>query len=223
MIELLFVITSISLVGGCAAALIAWRAVRDNRQRSEARVARLAAIIHDAEPADSNPVAAPHLLEEFTEARQGGPRPLILAGIVALAALLIVVLLQPSLRSRTTDQSQGQIKLQARAPSSIELVSLVHERTPSGDLDLRGEVHNTERGASLENVTAVAMLFDQQGAFLASARAPLEANTVTRGGEATFVIRVPGATEAGRYRVSFRSHDHIIPHVDRRNDREVSR
>jgi hypothetical protein len=86
-----------------------------------------------------------------------------------------------------------------------------------GELDLRGEVHNPQNGTTLENVMAVALVFDQQGAFLASSRAPLQARSVAGGSDATFEIIVPDAARAGRYRVSFRSGDRIIPHTDRRD------
>jgi hypothetical protein len=36
------------------------------------------------------------------------------------------------------------------------------------------------------------------------------------GTESVFVVTVPGAADVGRYRVSFRSDDRIVPHVDRR-------
>jgi hypothetical protein len=37
------------------------------------------------------------------------------------------------------------------------------------------------------------------------------------GSETAFVVTVPHANEVGRYRVSFRSDDRVVPHVDRRD------
>ena len=36
------------------------------------------------------------------------------------------------------------------------------------------------------------------------------------GGESRFVVSVPSAADVGRYRVSFRTDDRVVPHVDRR-------
>ena len=58
----------------------------------------------------------------------------------------------------------------------------------------------------------------KQGAFVTSSRAPLEARGIASGSDATFRIRVPHADHVGRYRVSFRMDDHIIPHADRRDE-----
>jgi hypothetical protein len=80
-------------------------------------------------------------------------------------------------------------------------------------------VHAPANGATLEDVTSVAMLFDRQGAYLASGRAPLDARNATPGSNATFAITIPDAAGAARYRISFRSRDRIIPHTDRREER----
>jgi len=40
---------------------------------------------------------------------------------------------------------------------------------------------------------------------------------VQRGGETAFTVTVPAATQIGRYRVSFRTNDRVIPHIDRRD------
>ena len=37
------------------------------------------------------------------------------------------------------------------------------------------------------------------------------------GGESPFVVTVPGAADVGRYRVSFRTDDRVVPHIDRRS------
>jgi hypothetical protein len=59
-------------------------------------------------------------------------------------------------------------------------------------------------------------LFNRDGAFLASGRMPVQSSTLVPGGETAFVVTVPGASDVGRYRVSFRTDDRIVPHVDRR-------
>ena len=53
--------------------------------------------------------------------------------------------------------------------------------------------------------------------FLASGRAAVESSALIPGGESVFVVTVPAPAEVGRYRVSFRSDDRVISHVDKRN------
>jgi hypothetical protein len=36
------------------------------------------------------------------------------------------------------------------------------------------------------------------------------------GGETAFTVTVPGVTNVGRYRLSFRTEDRVVPHVDHR-------
>lgn len=239
MIELLFVITTVSLVSGAVAMAIAWRAVQENRRRSQARVARLSDAIYAAEPADAPPVAAPHLFDHVDGTNDRRRRLTTLGVAIAFGAIAIVVVVRLAGTSAPAAEaargasqaraSTGAAEIQrpatdaARTPAVLDLVSLVHERTSSGELDLHGEVHNPQKGATLEGVTAVAMVFDRQGAYLASGRAPLDVRATPASDTATFVISVPDATAAGSYRVSFRTRDRVIPHADRRTDREVSK
>jgi heme exporter protein D len=240
MIELLFLITVVSLVGGAVATAIAWRAVQENRRRSQARVARLSEALYAAEPADAPPVAALHLFDRLHDAGDRQRRLTTIGGAIAFGAMAIAVVVRLAGTSGSAPEAaaagdasraqalagpppQGPAGNPARAPAVLDLVSLVHERTSSGELDLRGEVHKPQKGATLEGVTAVAMVFDRQGAYLASGRAPLDVRAASSSGAATFVISVPDATAAGSYRVSFRTRDRVIPHTDRRADREVSK
>jgi hypothetical protein len=77
-------------------------------------------------------------------------------------------------------------------------------------------VRNPSGGHALTDVTAVVMLFNQQGGFVTSGRAAIP-GALAPGGEAPFTVTVPGAADVGRYRVSFRTSDGIVPHVDRRS------
>ena len=65
-------------------------------------------------------------------------------------------------------------------------------------------------------LTAVVFLFTRDGGFLASGRAAVESPAAGTGRESTFVVTVPAAADVDRYRVSFRTDDHIVPHVDHR-------
>jgi hypothetical protein len=110
--------------------------------------------------------------------------------------------------------------LQAAAPPAapaapLELVALGHER--DGDrLIVRGVVRNPPSGAAVDRLTAVVFVFNRDGGFLTSGRVMIEPSGLRPGGESIFVVTIPGAGDVGRYRVSFRTEDRIVPHVDRR-------
>ena len=103
----------------------------------------------------------------------------------------------------------------AVAHAPLELVALGHER--DGDrLIVRGVVRNSPTGSDVEPLTAVVFVFNAEGGFVTSARAAVDANALRSAGETTFAVTVPNAASVSRYRVSFRSGDRIVPHVDRR-------
>jgi hypothetical protein len=60
------------------------------------------------------------------------------------------------------------------------------------------------------------LVFSKDGAYIASERAPVAVAALAPGAEAPFVVALPDADSVDRYRVSFRTDDHIVPHVDRR-------
>jgi hypothetical protein len=93
---------------------------------------------------------------------------------------------------------------------------LTHERD-ADSLTVRGVVRNP--GPSVRGLTAVVFLFDREGTFLTSGRTTID--QLPRGGESPFSVTIPRASDVGRYRVSFRMNDRIVPHIDRR-DRTVA-
>ena len=104
----------------------------------------------------------------------------------------------------------------ASASSAVlELVSLRHER--QGDtLIVSGLVRNPHTGRTMTGLSAVAFTFDRQGAFRTSGRALLDFPQLGAGDESPFAISVPGSADVSRYRVSFRTEDGVVPHLDRR-------
>jgi hypothetical protein len=50
-----------------------------------------------------------------------------------------------------------------------------------------------------------------------SGRADVQAPKLDPGGETTFIITVPGVADVERYRVSFRTEDRVVPHLDLRS------
>ena len=110
----------------------------------------------------------------------------------------------------------------ATGPSPLELISLRHERK-QGALAITGLVRNPGAGQMVDKLAAVVFLFDQQGAFLTSARAGVDYTQLAPGDESPFVIRVDAPSSVARYRVSFRTEAGVVPHVDRRGQEPIAR
>jgi hypothetical protein len=213
----LVVITLVSLGAAAAATFVAWRVVAENRRRSDARVARLADVLHDMEPPEAAPVGVAHLLEQPAEPPVRRVAPLAIAAVGLVALFTFVTVARSVSRSEPAPAAAaGAETRQPQGPTAVDLVALTHERGAGGQLELRGEVRGRSDGAMMEHMTAVALLFDRQGAYLSSSRAPLEARTTPGTGAASFFISVPDADRVGRYRVSFREGDRVVPHIDRR-------
>ncbi len=103
----------------------------------------------------------------------------------------------------------------------LELVSLRHER--QGDtLIVSGLVRNPHAGRTITGLSAVAFTFDRQGTFLTSGRVQLDFPQLGAGDESPFSISVPQSAGVGRYRVSFRTEDGVVPHLDRREPAALS-
>jgi len=235
----LLVVTLVSMVLAVVMTVVAWRAAREERRRSEARVAALAADIQTAVAASAVGMRAePRLRAVAQPPASGGDlfaagpsaassRSVIVIGVglfvFATAAVLAVVLSGGS-RSRTATAStapasQNQpMPTTAASPTSsipLELVALGHQR--DGDrLIVRGVIRNPPGGGGTDRLTAVVFLFDRDGGFVTSGRASIEPAVLPPGGESTFLVTVPGAADVSRYRVSFRSDSGIVPHVDKR-------
>jgi hypothetical protein len=135
--------------------------------------------------------------------------PLIGAAVVVLALGAIYVL------SGRSDAGADSARAVVKNPP-LELVTLKHAR--SGDtLTVSGVVRNPADGVERRQVTAVVFLFDRHGSFLASGRAPLDSQALAAGDESPFQITIREARDVSRYRVSFRTGDDMLPHVDRRD------
>jgi hypothetical protein len=210
--------------------VLAWRVLREDRRRTEARVAALAAEINDGSASRYVEVALneePHVPVDHlfanadTESERPRPRLAAIVGGGALVVGTIGALLLFATSSARPAASTGPkpgpaaATAPAAASSPLELVALGHEREDDR-LTVRGIVRNPSSSHALTNLTAVVLLFNQQGGFVTSGRVAIE-GTLAPGGEAPFTVSVPGAADVGRYRVSFRTTEGIVPHVDRRS------
>ena len=228
---LMLIITFTACFVAITMTVLAWRVLREDRRRTDARVAALAAEINDGSANRYSEIAlneAPHVPVDhlFANADTEGERPRPrLAAIVGGGALVVgtigtlLLFATSSARPAASTGPKPRLSAAAAAPSAagspLELVALGHEREDDR-LTVRGIVRNPSGGPALTNVTAVVLLFNQQGGFLTSGRAAIE-GALAPGGEAPFTVTVPGAADVGRYRVSFRTNEGIVPHVDRRS------
>jgi hypothetical protein len=97
----------------------------------------------------------------------------------------------------------------------LELVRLGHQR--DGDtLLVSGVVRNPAPGSRVDNARVVLTAFNRAGALVSSITGPLDFRTLAPGDESPFMLTLEHADSVGRYRVSFRSAEEILPHVDRR-------
>jgi hypothetical protein len=235
----LLIVTATSVLLAAIMCVIAWRAAADERRRSDARVAALAAAIHDGEPSAgrvqagrvlSDPpvsrvpvgrvLSDPPPYELFATApRASAARPAaaFLIGALTIAAIAAVAVVVPRALSRVPRSESTAVTTAPATPPPLELVALGHERV--GDqLTVRGVVRNAPSASATEPLTAVVFLFTPDGGFIASGRAAVQTPANQSGNEATFAVTVPGAADVARYRVSFRTDDRIVPHLDRRHE-----
>jgi hypothetical protein len=234
----LLLVTLVSMLLAAIMSIVAWHSSREERRRSEARIAALAAEILDEPAARQDAAEQPGDLFTARQPAQRGFRfATVAAGglfVCGSAAALAVVSSNASSNAsgtasgsavhagadRSIQTAPATVERRADASNApampIELVALGYER--EGDrLIVRGIVRNPSSGAPLDRVTAVVLMFKEDGGFLGSGRATVETPALGPGGETAFAVTVPGANAVGRYRVSFRNEDRIVPHIDRRS------
>lgn len=101
--------------------------------------------------------------------------------------------------------------------SPLELVSLSHARQ-NDKLAVSGLVRNPAAGKPVERLSAVVFLFDRMGTFVTSSRAHVDFLKLGAGDESPFVVSIDAPPTVSRYRVSFRTDDGVVPHIDRRGE-----
>jgi len=218
----LAIIAMLSLIVAAIMTVVAWTMVREERRRSAARVAVLTAAIHAHDDLLIQPRSgAGHEAlpaEPTTRSRQR----LAAAGVVALLAVGTVtglVLLAADSRGRA-----GTISAHVAPPATVplELIALEQDRDESR-LVVRGIVRNPGSAAKLNGLTVVVLVFSGDGGYIGSGRAPVATTSLAAGAEAPFVVTLLDADSVDRYRVSFRTDDRIVPHIDRRGRNPIGR
>ena len=146
---------------------------------------------------------------EMQREEGGRQKTLAFAAVVLFAVLSGGLVWMMSGPRGTTAQAMGP-------NSPLELVSLAHHRQDK-KLAVSGLVRNPVNGKPLEKLSAVVFLFDRTGTFVTSSRANVDFLKLGAGDESPFVVSLDAPPTVARYRVSFRTDDGIVPHVDRRS------
>jgi hypothetical protein len=220
---LLLFLTMLALLAAGGFAFVAWRLYREDRRRSAARVAALSSVL-DAPPAlagatdadvstyrTPEPVSVASMFDMEPGASVRG-RPLIKAAVVGVMAVILVVV---AAMGNRTPRAAHAASAAAQEPAPLELMSMRHSRQGT-TLTVTGLVRNPAGGAEARHVTAIVFAFDRSGSFTASGRAPLDFLVLAPGEESPFVVTIPNVTELAKYRVSFRTEQGMLRHVDRR-------
>ena len=241
----MIVTTAASLGLAIAMALVLWLLLREERRRSNARAAVLADMAADTRTdspddfaddfrigeridefeVDAHPIGVIHATdpELFAPAPTRSPWPQRIAIAAVLAAVLGGITLATRVWAPRPGPAVAATAPATSQPALLELLSLRHTQQ-ADSLTITGLVQNPRAGAPIEKITATAMLFAADGAFIASGRTPLDLTTLRPGDESGFVISVPVAGSVARYRIGFRAEDgRVIGHVDRRDSPSIAR
>jgi hypothetical protein len=192
------------------------RLTREERRRSEARVALLNELAaEDGElalrTAEAPDTAEPAMFHADAERTPWLRRALVISG---LAMALITGGWMFTSFGGSAQKAPAQ---SAASVLPLELLSLRHA-LQDDVFTVTGLVQNPNGGRQLARVDATVLVFDSAGTMLTSGRAPLDFTQLGAGDESPFVIRVPVAGTVARYRVGFRGPDgNVLGHVDRRN------
>ena len=207
---MLLIITIAAVAAAAGFGAIAWRIVRDDRARSQARVAALATAI-DATTPGPDAVAGVQTLFDHERARgAAGPLLKVAAGFAAIVLVIIGIAVASDRETSSTESVDA-----AQHQPALELLSMRHEREGE-TLTITGLVRN-HGTTPAEHITAVVFTFDRNGGFIASGRAPLDFGALAPGDESPFRVAIPHVADVGRYRVSFRTDSGVVRHVDRRS------
>jgi hypothetical protein len=229
---MLIILTAASMLLALIMSVVAWRTSRAERRRSEARIESLARDIHQPPVVDELPLrpgpgpveparSAGDLFAATSQPVASGSRwglaLAVGAFVVASAAAMIVVFGgdAPGTRIAIASGSEQAPAPQPRRLGPLELIALSQERD-GNQLTVRGIVRNPAAGTEMDRLTAVVVLFNQDGNAVATNRTPVASAALIPGGESTFAVTIADAADVARYRVSFRSDEHVVPHVDKR-------
>lgn len=248
---ILLVITVVSLIVAFVMSVTAARLMRDEKQRSAARVAALSLAANEpavelpltppvvkpvarapwsSPPSPARPAQAapPETLHQPTISHAAG---FLGAGepqrdnggrqkSLAFAAVVLFIVMSGGLVWMMSEP-RGTSAAAVGPNAPLELVSLTHQRQDQ-KLAVSGLVRNPVAGQPVERLSAVVFLFDKAGTFITSSKANVDFLKLGAGDESPFVVSLDAPASVSRYRVSFRTDDGVIPHIDRREAAPVA-
>lgn len=206
-------------------AVFAWRLLRSDRERTDARAEMLRQLAFEPEPvlnerAFQSPTFTPiePAFGATVDRTPPSSRRLMAVGVVvvfmAVGAASVYGLYGGNGSSPDSDGGGAAGRRGEIVP--LELVSLSH-RTEGGDFVVAGLVQNPADGKPAPSVMAVVYVFNASGEYFASGKAALEFGPLAPGAESPFAVRLPRAAGVTRFRVGFRNQDGaVVAHVDRR-------
>lgn len=232
MVEMtLIAVTLLSLFLAIAMGVVTWRLVQEERRRSAARLAALAAELRSGEGWSASDVPDPFAPESAADdgaasepgAGIGGlfssPVPSTPAGwgrfaaVAGAAGVVLAVVATVFLLSEPGAGDANEPPADARPP--LDLIALRHA-AEGPFLDISGSVRNPPAAAGAERLSVVAMAFDAAGTLVATRRTPVDTPSLPPGADSPFTIRLL-ASGISRYRISFLLDETTIPHIDRRS------
>jgi hypothetical protein len=231
MVEMtLIAVTLLSLFLAIAMGVVTWRLVQEERRRSAARLAALAAELRSGEGWSASDVPGPFEPEPAADdgaasepgAGSGGlfssPVPSTPAGwgrfaaLAGAAGVVLAVVATVFLLSEPGAGDSNEPLDDARPP--LDLIALRHA-AEGPFLDISGSVRNPA-AVDAERLSVVAMAFDAAGTLVATRRTPVDTPSLPPGADSPFTIRLLAAG-INRYRISFLLDETTIPHIDRRS------
>ena len=224
-------VTVISLTLAFAMGVVTWRLMREERRRSDARVAALMADLRErgVDPPEQavTPVRNVAPPVDIVEAATGlftpmRGSPALLRRLLATMAAAVVVVAVVSFAMLSGHSDDAATDPAAGTPDPVELLSLAHAR--QGDyLAITGSLRNPSRGIAHGQLSVTAIVFDRDGNVVGTGQTPLPMAVLPPGGETPFSISLPDADQINRYRISFRQGQTSVPHVDRRRLNDQAR
>ena len=214
-------VTLVSLVVAAASGFVAWRSVRREHLRTDARIAWLATAIDSSSPRGSTELDnaldwfgqesgldRTEAVFEEREHQETRRRPLLTA-MAGLAVILVVVVVI----AITGDRYDAPAPAVPARVEALELLSLDAARE-GATLAVTGVVRN-RADEPLNAITAIVSAVDAQGHAVGRGFASL--TPLSPGRQSRFVVTIARVNGAARYRVSFRgATGAVIRHMDRR-------
>ena len=242
-------VTVISLTMALAMGVVTWRLMREERRRSDARVAALMADLRGrnvgapeqavphartvappvdtAEPAPAAKARPARSVGAMAESATGlfAPMrgsPALLRRVLATVAAAVVVVAVVSFTMLSGLSGDAPADSTANRPNPVELLSLAHAR--KGDyLAITGSLRNPPGGIERGQLSVMATVFDRDGIMVGTGQTPLPVAVLPPGGETPFTISLPDADRINLYRISFMQGQTSVPHIDRRRLNDQAR